>query len=403
MIELSPDQQSCFDAIMSWYSDSGNFISLGGYAGSGKTTLISKIRNDLPTSIRIAFVAFTGKAASVLRNKLQMFQIQRFPSDYCGTIHGLIYIPEIDELTNEVIGWSLVEKLDFDLIIIDEASMVNEALFRDLQSFGIPILAVGDHGQLPPIEGSLNLMRNPMLRLEKVHRFAESNPITHVSRLAREQGFIPNGTYGDLVHKVSNGHSMITQFVDQSGDFQNSAILCGFNKTRVGLNIKIRERLGYQGKAPNIGERVICLKNNKDAKQCPIYNGVLGTVHDCNIHYSFYELFCKIDGEEKHYKGKISKTPFNNENPDMGDFIYEEETTIQDSNSANIIPFGKKKKRYLDCFDFGYALTVHKSQGSEWDNVMVIEQPCRYWSGKDWNRWLYTAVTRAKNRLLIVK
>ena len=87
----------------------------------------------------------------------------------------------------------------------------------------------------------------------------------------------------------------------------------------------------------------------------------------------------------------------------MGEFVYEEEKSADQSESSRVIPSGKKKRRYLDCFDFGYALTVHKSQGSEWDNVMVIEQPCKYWSGRDWNRWLYTAVTRAKNRLLIVR
>ena len=191
MIELSSDQQFCFDAIMSWYSNPSALLSMGGYAGCGKTTLIGKMRNTLPRSTRVAFCCFTGKASSVLRSKLQLFEIQRFPDDYCGTIHSLIYEPILDDVTNEIIGWVLRVKIPYDLIVIDEASMVNEELFKDLCSYNIPILAVGDHGQLPPIDGNLNLMKSPMLKLEKVHRFAESNPITKVSILAREQGFIP--------------------------------------------------------------------------------------------------------------------------------------------------------------------------------------------------------------------
>ena len=404
MIELSSDQQFCFDAIMSWYSNPSALLSMGGYAGCGKTTLIGKMRNTLPSSTRVAFCCFTGKASSVLRSKLQLFEIQRFPDDYCGTIHSLIYEPILDDVTNEIIGWALQAKIPYDLIVIDEASMVNEELFKDLCSYNIPILAVGDHGQLPPIDGNLNLMKSPMLKLEKVHRFAESNPITKVSILAREQGFIPRGTYGDLVHKVPKNHSMITQFINQCGDFQNSSILCGFNRTRIDLNKRIRERLGFKG-FPNIGERIICLKNNKKAKYCPIYNGILGTVKDCSNHISYLKLFASIDGELKSYKGKISPGVFNNEKPPMNDFIYDEDDEEDDDDPHRFMNHkgGKKIKIYLDCFDFGYALTVHKSQGSEWDNVMVIEQPCDYWSGLNWNRWLYTAVTRAKNRLLIVR
>jgi exodeoxyribonuclease-5 len=391
MIELSPDQESCFDTIMSWFSDAGDLLTMGGYAGCGKTTLISKLRNALSPTIRIAFCSYTGKAASVLRSKLQVIGIKRFPEDYIGTIHSLIYEPMIDDM-GDIEGWSLKPVLDYDFLIVDEASMVTEELFTDLKSYDIPILAIGDHGQLPPIEGNLNLMKNPLLKLEKIHRFAEKDALIQISVLAREQGYIPYGTYGDYVHKVPKNHSMVNEYINQCGDFSNSAILCGFNNTRVDINKRIRSKLGFKGVIPRIGERIICLKNNKNAKHCPIYNGVIGTVHDCSNHHTYLELFAKIDGEEKSYKGKISPKVFGNSKPPMDEFIFE-----------NASEHTGKRKLYLDCFDFGYVLTVHKSQGSEWDNVMVIEQPCQYWSGKNWNRWLYTAVTRSKNRLLIVR
>jgi len=399
-MELSPDQKICFDSIMDWHHDPSTVLTLGGYAGCGKTTLLSRIRAELSDDIRVAFCCFTGKAASVLRSKLEMVGSRRFPGDYCGTIHSLIYQPKINK-SGDITGWVLCNSLDYDLIIIDEASMVSEDLFRDLQSYGIPILATGDHGQLPPITGKLNLMQHPQLKLEKIHRFAEQDALIQISVLAREQGYIPYGTYGEGVYKVHKNHSMITQFINNCDNFMNTSILCGFNKTRIDLNKKIRARLGYDTKYPKIGERLICLKNNKDAKHCPIYNGILGTLRESCEHGAYLEIVADIDNENKQYRGEISPLVFNNPKPPSGDYIYkqEDELFLPNSNKKK----KAKRKHYLDYFDYGYVLTVHKSQGSEWDNVMVIEQPCSYWSGDDWNRWLYTAVTRSKKSLLIVR
>lgn len=408
MIELSQDQKLCFDSIMDWYKRPDDLLTMGGFAGTGKTTLISKIRNELSKTIRIAFISYTGKAASVLRSKLKLIGIERFPEDYCGTIHGLIYEPLIDDETNEIVGWHLKPMLDYDIIIIDEASMVSEDILRDLKSFDIPLLAIGDHGQLPPIEGSLNLMANPHIKLEKVHRFAENNALTKVSILAREEGYIPHGQWGENVIKVPPKHSLITEFIDNSGDFDSTAILCGFNKTRVQVNKKIRTKRDMKGNLPDIGERVICLKNNRLAQKCPIYNGVLGTVKGIDLRVDHAFLRVSVDGEYEPYRGRISRHIFNNEKPNLNEFIYITLEEAQKIPARFSNPFGytskkKRKKQFLDCFDFGYCLTVHKSQGSEWERVMVIEQPCSYWSGENWNRWLYTAVTRSTNELLIVR
>jgi exodeoxyribonuclease-5 len=226
--------------------------------------------------------------------------------------------------------------------------------------------------------------------------------------LARIEGYIPYGTFGDFVHKVPKKHSMITDFINGCNDFSNSAILCGFNKTRVSLNQKIRTWNKREGKLPVIGERVICLKNNAQAKRCPIYNGICGTVKEIVDHIDYAYTVVSIDGEDKNYVGKISRNIFNNPSPDMNsEWIYD--TVIDQGDDVdNIKRFLKNKntktvKKYLDCYDFGYCMTVHKSQGSEWERVMVIEQPCQHWSGELWNRWLYTSVTRSKKELLIVR
>jgi exodeoxyribonuclease V len=403
-MDLSPDQKQCFDIMMEWVlRPKKPILTFGGYAGTGKTTIIGLLRGSLPASTRIAFCAYTGKAASVLRSKLSNHAIRIYGDDYCGTIHGLIYEPVVDEASGEIVGWSLLPQLDYDLIIIDEASMVGGDLYDDLSSFGLPILAVGDHGQLPPIEGSLNLMENPEIRLEKIHRFAEQDALIKVSIQAREDGEIPYGFFSDLVCKVRPKHLMVTKFINDAGSFNDSAILCGFNRTRVDLNKKIREWNSKKGKFPSYGERVICLRNNKDAQHCPIYNGVLGTVKSCIDKYDHLKLRVSIDGESDMYEGCVSSLAFNNEKPTMDEFIFVDQCK---SNEISERFFQRnsstRRKKFLDYFDFGYVLTVHKSQGSEWDNVMVVEQPCSYWSGNNWNRWLYTAVTRSRKRLLIV-
>jgi len=412
--ELSPDQKSAVDALMSWRTNpSGGFITFGGYAGCGKTTILSHLRMLLPSNIKIAFCAYTGKAASVLKSKLIKCGINNFPNDSISTIHSLIYEPPKDDENNPdpEIKWILKTELDCDLIICDEASMVSETIFEHLMSFNIPIIFAGDHGQLPPIEGTLNLMDNPLIKLEKVHRFAEKNPLTKISLLARLEGYISHGTYGDVVHKVPKKHSMITDFINNCGTFDNTAILCGFNKTRIELNQKIRTWNKREGKIPLPGERVICLRNNAQASRCPIYNGVGGTIAEVSNRTDHLHAKISIDGEEKNYIGKISKNIFNNPNPDMSSEWILEIPEDKDEDDVDKIQrflqqnqYSKKPRRkYLDCFDFGYCMTVHKSQGSEWDRVMLIEQPCQHWSGELWARWLYTAVTRSKSELLIVR
>lgn len=399
-MDLSPDQQNAIDTILSWkQKPNSKFLVFGGAAGTGKTTIIGKLRSILPSTTRIAFCAYTGKASSVLKNKLTFHGLHSYPNDYIGTIHSLIYEVEMDD--GEIVGWKLKPNIPYDFIICDEASMVSSDILTDMLSFQINILFVGDHYQLPPIEGSLNLMADPLIRLDKVHRFAESNPITKVTILAREEGYIPYETFGPLVRKVrSSDKSVITDFINRSGDFVDSTIICGYNKTRIDLNQKIRAWKKINSKQPTIGERLMCLRNNRSSSECPIYNGVSGTLKNLIENHDYYFARIDIDGEDKPFKGKISKQSFNTEKPNMGDFIWEVPTG---DDYKGYDKKKKMKKTYLDIFDYSYAITCHKSQGSEWNRVMVIEQNCQHWSGENWNRWLYTCVSRAKGELLIVR
>jgi exodeoxyribonuclease-5 len=260
-------------------------------------------------------------------------------------------------------------------------SYVASELYDDLISYGIPILFVGDHYQLPPVSKlDFNLMDNPFVTLEKPHRFAENSPIIQLATKVRNGEPISYGTYGNLISKRKmksltdeEKHSFF-----QSDDLKTgeSIILCGFNKTRVKLNESIRKKFGYSGLL-NYGERIICLKNNNKTN-IPLFNGSIGTVKHVAKEYSKYVLtHVEMDGYRDQFRGLIFKDVFNTEKPEL---------------------YGRERK--IQCFDYGYAISTHKSQGSQWKRVCVFEENCPLW---EHNRWLYTAITRAESELLIIK
>lgn len=381
---LSPDQQTAHDAIIAWYAARKNkLLTLGGYAGTGKTTMSAAVTATLrrqyrAKGIRIAFACFTGKASTILKAKLQ--RVNALQNDYCGTIHGLIYKPETDD-SGRIVRWVRSPEIEADLIILDEASMVDGVLFADLQSYKIPILAVGDHGQLPPIMGAFNLMANPEIRLEKIHRQALDNPIVRAAQQVRETGHLPYCDWEGKVQKVTWGTSLIGGLLDKS-QLQDTLFICGTNRTRVMLNGKIRTHLGQTKPEPQVGETVICLRNDRKEG---LFNGLTGIIKEIEqTTNNFYFAKIKMD-DGASFLGRINRLQFNRP------------TTLKGTE----IP-GLDRREYGQLFDFGYAMTCHKAQGSEAKTVVVYEE-CDWMETEDLRRrWLYTAYTRAAERLIVV-
>lgn len=386
MIILSADQKKVLQHILTWYKKDKTampYITLGGYAGTGKTTLIAVIRKELQKidkKLKIGFASYTGKASRVLRLKLKE-EMAIFSEDTVGTIHSLIYSPIVND-KEEIIGWKTKEKIDRNLIIIDEASMVDNLIWTHLLAYHIPIIVVGDHGQLPPVNGSFNLMQKPDLKLDQIHRQAKKNPIIALSILAREQGMIPPDTYSPTVKKM-----MLTDYDTQEIVAQmlnnydlDTLVLCGYNHTRKKLNSFIRNALGFESPYPQTSDRVICLRNNHKDN---IFNGMLGTITSIEKENDqWYLAEIAMDGEEKNFKGLISVDQFNN---DSG---------LNFTNRRSQTMMG-------DLFDFGYALTVHKAQGSQAKKVILFEERFSKMTDNQWRRWLYTAITRAEKELYI--
>jgi exodeoxyribonuclease-5 len=401
---LSPEQERVHDELIRWIQHSederhSNYITVGGYAGTGKTHLATALRislRDLNRRVRVGFCAFTGKASSVLKERLESIG-GLYRGDYVGTIHGMIYRPivaEDERRQQRIVGWEKRSTLPYDVIVLDEASMVSSELWGDLTSYGIPVVAVGDHGQLPPVGDRFSIVHCPDLVLNEIHRQALGSPIIRLSVEVRTRGQIPFGTFGKDVCKMGRSSADFDD-VFENIDFSQPTIVtvCGMNWTRIQLNRQIRKKLGYYGDVPCEGERVICLRNNRHTK---LMNGQLGTLDRISLSVPphIYEAVIKLDATSEPYQTLIHSCCFGKQGYEG---CYDE-----------VAP--KKVERILDdtgypavdLFDFGYAISVHRSQGSEWDSVVLIEERSRHWDDEFYTRWLYTAVTRAKERLFVI-
>ena len=162
-MKLSKEQNIVMNGIIDWQSKGNDqWLTVSGNAGTGKTFMLSHLPNFLPSTTRVTYISYTGKATSVLYKKLKEANIYNVT---VSTIHKLLYSPLIErdkDGCEYIDGWIKNETIPFDLIVIDEASMVGEEIFKDLLGFDIPILAVGDDGQLPPVSNDgFSLMNNP--------------------------------------------------------------------------------------------------------------------------------------------------------------------------------------------------------------------------------------------------
>ena len=309
---------------------------------------------------RIKFAAFTGKAAMVMRKK-------GLPA---STIHSLIYKPKeyTDNDGKRGVIFELVKHIDGDpkLIIIDEASMVSKKLKEDLESFDIPILYVGDHGQLPPVSSDqINMMEYPDFVLTEIHRQALENPIIWIAHEVRQGKRIQCGKYGNTVIKIPESK------VSDIMMLNSSQIICGLNKTRKDINHHFRMLKGFDGLFPVENDKLTCLKNNHDLG---LFNGMIGTCH--SIDHKKQILTFEDDDNELFYDLKYDIDVFHGEKP--------------------------KYNKKIEQFDYGYAITAHRSQGSQFQNVLLYEE-MQFLGGEFFSKWLYTGITRAEEKIIIVE
>jgi exodeoxyribonuclease-5 len=356
-------QDQALKAVAQWLAapDSPQLFRLFGYAGTGKSTLARHLAEHVEGLV--VFAAFTGKAALVMRSKGCVD---------ARTIHSLIY--RATDTETEEPSFELNDDSDAaraKLIVIDECSMVDEELGRDLLSFGRKVLVLGDPAQLPPVKGGgFFTEAEPDVMLTEVHRQAADNPIIRLSMAIREGGRIARGIYGEsrVVGRDGLDPTLVTG-ADQ--------VLVGMNKTRRAYNKRLRELRGFSGGLPQSGEKLVCLRNNRKKG---LLNGALFTVKSSGVLRSRKVRMLVIPEESD---GKIQRVGV------IPQFF---------DGSEGEIPFALRKDS--DEFDYGYALTVHKAQGSQWDDVVLFDESFAFREHRV--RWLYTGVTRAARRLTLV-
>ncbi len=344
-IKLTDQQQAAVDTLASLRKD---HQTLGGLAGTGKSTIIRSLVERLP---RFAVCAYTGKAAQVLRRK----------GVEASTIHSLIYrLATNDEgEPEESVRFELNRDLEIDGVIVDEASMVGKEIYDDLVSLGLPLIFVGDHGQLEPVgAGGFNLMEHPDITLETIHRNA--------GEIARFADHLRRGNDAKDWHQInSDGYKYQVEVVSgvDGVDFAKvDQMICAFNATRVAINKTVREELGFPEDRPVVGDRVMCLQNDRKAMVFNGMQGVLVAIDNYNLTFS--------NGADR-LKVRHSLAGFN--------------SAAKPPYHRGVVPF-----------DYAYCVTTHKAQGDEWDHVLVIEQRCSKWFHE---KWSYTAASRARNKL----
>jgi exodeoxyribonuclease-5 len=349
--DFSPDQEAALWTIREWRDRprARQYLTLGGFAGTGKTTLIAHLCDEWHD---VAVCALAGKAAHVLRSK----------GAAATTIHSLIYFPYRAGGRVRFHRRRFLEGVE--VIIVDEASMVDHVLLQDLLSFRLPTLFVGDHGQLEPIGTNPGLMKSPDVRLESIHRQALENPIIRLARAFREGGHVPNWIDSKGRLEVRNKAAWESRLSD------GTQVICGFNKTRHRINAWFREQKGWHSQLLVPGERLICLRNNGRWK---LFNGQQVSVREV-----YQELKRTISLEAETEDGRLITV----------DCLKEQlgRDLLQDFRSQDAV-----------LLDYGYAITAHKSMGSEFPSVLVLEEISSRW---DRRRWRYTVASRAKERLV---
>jgi exodeoxyribonuclease-5 len=375
-MQFSTQQDEALKAVSRWLKEPRSQVfRLFGYAGTGKTTLARHFAEEVDGDV--LFAAFTGKAAQVLRSR---------GASNARTIHSLIYRPKgEEEVEDEVTGKTSVSPMfsinrqspvaKAKLIVIDECSMVDEALGKDLLSFGTKVLVLGDPGQLPPVSGGgFFTDQEPDYLLTEIHRQARDNPIIQLAMHVREGKEIMHGDYGTA---QVIGRDGVTQEMVLGAD----QVLVGTNKTRKRYNLRLRELKGFPTGYPAAGDKLVCLRNDQVKG---LLNGSLWQVMSSSKETAKPGINLLVRPEDDDMdrgaaKIKLLKAAFEDVDGEL--------------------PWSMRKR--YDEFDYGYALTVHKAQGSQWNNVVLFDES---WAFRDTReRWLYTAITRAAETITIVK
>ena len=397
-MELNEKQKQGLEIAVDRYKRGERCTIIAGYAGTGKSTLVKFIISALPNinpQTDVVYTSFTGKATQVLAKK---------GNKNTSTLHKLLFIshPRPDGTYTRI----PVTTIPYKIVVVDEISMVPKSLIQKLASYRVHVIGLGDPFQLPPVNKNEDnhLLDNPHIFLDEIMRQEEGNEIIDLSMKIRKGEPIDyfKGKNIQIINKSELSTGML-QWADQ--------ILVATNETRKAINAQMRDLLGHTGD-PEDGDKIICYRNYWE-DECQggsaLVNGTIGTIS--NSYNSFVTIpgflnkanygvprqvktincnFIEEDGEE--YSNLIMDKNMILTGEKTLDWKTEYAVS-QNKNFKHLLPYE---------FTYGYAITCHRAQGSEWDKVLVIEEKFPF--GKEEHaRWLYTAVTRCSDKLVLVR
>ena len=393
-MELTPKQQYGLKIALERHKANEKYTVIAGFAGTGKSTLVKFIIDALDVDQnKVAYATYTGKAAEVLRKK---------GNPNAMTLHKLLY----DSIPRQGGGFIRIPKkmLEYKIIVVDEVSMVPKSMIDMLLNHKVYVIFLGDPFQLPQIDKkeTHTLLDKPHIFLDQVMRQAAESEIIQLTMKIRngEQIDFMNGKEVIIAPKASLVTGHLT-WADQ--------IICATNASRISLNNQMREILGYSG-LPQDGERMICLRNywedfSEDGSSS-LVNGMTGIIKNPFESFRMAPMYVKM----KNHKMDIIQGDFISDDGKTFNSVEMDKGMITTGEFSldwrETYALGQLKNKIGDIipreFTFGYAITCHKSQGSEWDKVLVIEERFPF-DKKEHARWLYTACTRAAEKLVLVR
>ena len=390
-MELTAKQQEGLNTAIRRFRTGERYTVISGYAGSGKSTLVKFIVSALQIpEDQIVYACFTGKACNVLQQK---------GNKNVSTLHRLLF--EHFPRPDGTFFRKPVENIPYSIVVVDEVSMASKELIDQLFKYDVYVLALGDPFQLPPINPAddNHLLDHPHVFLDEIHRQAQESEIIRISMDIRAQKPLEVFNGNDV--KILTGEYLVDGMYTWADQ-----ILCAKNETRIAINNQMREMLGREGD-PKDGDKVICLRNEWgtfDSNADPLVNGTIGYLQNNYSRLLRYPYFINGGGSfEVITSDIITETGSKFSDLSLDKRLILEGKAGLDTKTKWLLGKNLKTQWMVPMeFTYGYAITVHKAQGSQWDKVLIMEENFPF--GKEEHaRWLYTAVTRAAEKCVIIK
>ena len=391
---LTKKQEEGLKTAVARHRAGEKYTVIAGYAGTGKSTLVRYIIDALDIEEdRVCYCAFTGKAAEVLKKK---------GNKNVSTLHRLLY----EHIPRPAGGFFRKPKLfiDYDVIVVDEVSMAPKSLMDLLFRHRVYVICLGDPFQLPPIDKDEDnhLLDDPHIFLDEIMRQEKDSEIIQLTMKIRNQEPIDyfNGNEVKII-PYSDLNTGVLQWGDQ--------ILTATNAKRQAINNQMRALQGRTGE-PVDGDKIICLRNYWDDSSLngdALINGTIGILQ--NSFQTWREIPRFVQSDIRKFDVLVGDlvVPETNDVYQMTEMDRQMIITGEKCCDWRLsYKLGKLRPKYGEIvpkeFTYAYAITTHKSQGSEWDNVVVLEEKFPF-DKNEHARWLYTACTRSSKKLVLVR